>query len=175
MIPLMTAFIPPTHIQLYMPVYFQLWEAFNSSVLDDRLLELCGELSEEHIAGKQGEAGEDGGAEWKDVGIWTEAEWTRLVGKALGSMSMHFYLLANVLHIDSCCDFIRRSGWQCQSASGMHFIVDFHSSPMQGASTTAAHADSMADKGSMRIRKPIVRYSPSVLPYFVVSHLIILL
>lgn len=83
----MTAFLPPTHTHLYMPVFFRLWEAFNSSVLEDRLLELCGELSEEHVAGKYGDAGEEGGAEWKDVGIWTEAEWTELVGKALGSMS----------------------------------------------------------------------------------------
>ena len=83
----MTAFLPPTHIHLYMHVFFRLWEAFNSSALDDRLLELCGELAEEHVAGKHGDAGEEGGAEWKDVGIWTEEEWTGLVGKAFGSMS----------------------------------------------------------------------------------------
>lgn len=70
-----------------MPIIFKLWEAFNSSVIDDRLLELCGELSEEHVAGKSGDAGEEGGAERKDVGIWSETEWTMLVGKALGSMS----------------------------------------------------------------------------------------
>ena len=29
----------------------------------------------------------DGGAQWKDVGIWSETEWTVFMGKALGSMS----------------------------------------------------------------------------------------
>jgi proteasome activator subunit 4 len=57
--------------------------------MDDRLLDLAGELSEEHVAAKFGDAGE-GGADWKDVGMWTEAEWTLLVGKGLGSMSACF-------------------------------------------------------------------------------------
>lgn len=65
---------------------FKLWEAFNSSVIDDRLLELCGDLSEEHIAASLGDS-EEGAVQWKDVGIWSEDEWTMLVGKALGSMS----------------------------------------------------------------------------------------
>jgi proteasome activator subunit 4 len=88
MIPVLTSFLPPTHIHLYVPPLFKLWEAFNSNVTDERLIELCGELSEEHVAGKS-EISPDGygGAAWKDVGIWTEAEWTVLVGKALGSMS----------------------------------------------------------------------------------------
>ena len=64
---------------------FKLWEAFNSNIIDDRLLELCGDLAEEHVAGKAGQAG-DGGAEWKDVGIWKVDEWTVLIGKVLGSM-----------------------------------------------------------------------------------------
>jgi proteasome activator subunit 4 len=86
MVPVITSFVPPTHTHLYLPVLFRLWEAFNSSVIDDRLIELVGDLSEEHVAGKSGSAGE-GGAEWKDVGIWTENEWTMLIGKGLGSMS----------------------------------------------------------------------------------------
>jgi proteasome activator subunit 4 len=66
---------------------FKIWEAFNSSLLDDRLIEFVGELSEEHVAGTAGKAGLEGGAQWKDVGIWSETEWTMLVSKALGSMS----------------------------------------------------------------------------------------
>lgn len=54
--------------------------------MDDRLFEMFGELSEEHVAGKFGNAGE-GGADWKDVGIWTDAQWNTLIGKGLGSMS----------------------------------------------------------------------------------------
>lgn len=85
--PVMTAFLPPSHTHLYLPMFFKLWEAFNSSIIDERLLELCGELAEEHIAGEYGDSGKEGGAEFKDVGIWSEAEWTILAGKALGAMS----------------------------------------------------------------------------------------
>ena len=87
MVPVLTSFLPSTHIHQYMPLVFKLWEAFNSSVIDDRFVELCGELAEEHVSGPYGDAGVEGGAEWQDVGIWTEYEWTLLIGKALGSMS----------------------------------------------------------------------------------------
>jgi len=79
MVPVMASFLPPFDIHLYVPVLFKLWEAFNSEVLNSRLIELCGDLSEEHKTGSI--------VKWKDVGIWTDAEWTVLVGKALGSMS----------------------------------------------------------------------------------------
>jgi hypothetical protein len=63
---------------------FKIWEALRSSLIDDRLIEFMGELSEAHVAGT---AGLEGGAQWKDVGIWSETEWTMLMTKALGSMS----------------------------------------------------------------------------------------
>lgn len=88
MVPVLSSFLPPTHTHLYLPMVFKLWEAFNSSVIDDRFLEMCGDLSEEHVAGKHGDAGFEGGAEYKDVGIWIQDEWTVLVGKTLASMSM---------------------------------------------------------------------------------------
>ncbi|CCM01636.1 uncharacterized protein FIBRA_03697 [Fibroporia radiculosa] len=88
MIPVMTSFLPPTHTHLFMPILFKFWEAFNSSVIDDRMVELCGDLSEEHVAGEQGDAGEDGGAEWKDVGVWSESDWHFLATKALASMNV---------------------------------------------------------------------------------------
>ncbi|KAI9462941.1 hypothetical protein F5148DRAFT_1212253 [Russula earlei] len=86
--PVMTSFLPPTHIHLYLPTIFKIWEAFNSSLLDDRLIEVMGELSEEHVSGSAGKFGVEGGAQWKDVGIWSETEWTVLMGKALGSMNV---------------------------------------------------------------------------------------
>lgn len=79
MIPVMTSFLPPFDIHLYIPVLFKLWEAFNSEIVNSRIIELCGDLSEEHKTGSI--------VKWKDVGIWTNAEWTVLVGKALASMS----------------------------------------------------------------------------------------
>lgn len=94
---------------------FKIWEAFNSSLINDRLLELCGELSEDHIAGKYGEAGEEGAAAWKDVGIWSEAEWTVLAGKALGSMSRYLMLHKVKRLFNSFLH--RRSCWRDESES----------------------------------------------------------
>ncbi|KAI8995384.1 ARM repeat-containing protein [Trametes punicea] len=122
MVPVLTSFFPPSHSHIYMPVVFRLWEASNSSVIDDRFIELCGELTEEHVSGPHSEHGTEGAAEWKTVGIWTEAEWTFLMGKTLGSMNVPV-------------------------------------GATRGASTTAGHADSMADKQSLRIKKLINRSS----------------
>jgi proteasome activator subunit 4 len=92
MIPVLTSFLPPTQTHLYLPALFKLWEAFNSSIIDDRLLELASELSEEHVSGTSGRAGQEDSAQWKDVGLWTETQWNFLVGKGLGSMSKSYPL-----------------------------------------------------------------------------------
>ncbi|KAG6381418.1 armadillo-type protein [Boletus reticuloceps] len=86
MIPVLTSFLPPSHPHLYLPVVFKLWEAFNSFSMDDRFLELAGNLAEEHVAGKAGNFGEEGGAQYQDVGIWSEQEWNLLVSKGFESM-----------------------------------------------------------------------------------------
>lgn len=87
MVPVLTSFLPPTHTHLYLPALFSLWEAFNSNVIDDRLLELAGALSEEYATSVQGEGGDEGSAQRKDIGMWTESQWDLLVGKGLQSMS----------------------------------------------------------------------------------------
>ncbi|KAG7099513.1 hypothetical protein E1B28_001358 [Marasmius oreades] len=81
MIPVLTSFLPPKNCRAYIPALFKVWQAFNSSVLDDRFLELAGELAQEHVAGSEGVL-------WNSVGIWTAAEWDVLIGKALGSMNV---------------------------------------------------------------------------------------
>jgi len=88
MILVLTSFLPPTHTHLYIQPLVTIWEAFNSGTIDDRLMDMWGDLAEEHVAGIAGNAGEEGGAAWKDVGIWTAAQGNRLIGKGLGSMSM---------------------------------------------------------------------------------------
>ena len=103
MIPVMTSFLPAANPHLYMPTFFRLWEAFNSSIIDDRLLDTCGMLSEEFVASKSGDAGETA-AEYKDVGIWSEAEWTLLIGKALNSMSKQFKAHIEELSVDRFLD-----------------------------------------------------------------------
>lgn len=107
MIPVLTSFLPYTNSHLYLPVLFSIWEAFNSSVLDDRLLEFMGDLSEENVGGKN--ATPEGGADWKDVGIWTQNQWDVLLGKALGSMS-EFRRCSQTVQRRSHCGF-RCSCW----------------------------------------------------------------
>lgn len=87
-VPVIISFLPPTHCAQYVPALFKIWEAFNSNVLDERFLELFGALAEEHVAGKAGDAGSEGGAEWKEVGIWTGEQFAILVGKCLNSMNV---------------------------------------------------------------------------------------
>ncbi|KIK95621.1 hypothetical protein PAXRUDRAFT_826811 [Paxillus rubicundulus Ve08.2h10] len=86
MIPVLTSFLPATHPHLYLPMVFKIWESFNSFSMDDRFLEMAGNLAEEHVAGKAGHFGEEGGAQWKDIGIWSGEEWTLLVSKGFESM-----------------------------------------------------------------------------------------
>lgn len=78
MIPVLTSFLPPYNIRSYIPAIFKLWQGFNSFAIDDRCLEFFSDLTEEHV---------DGNAEWKDVGLWTEEEWTFIAGKMLNAMS----------------------------------------------------------------------------------------
>ncbi|KAJ6604293.1 hypothetical protein DFH09DRAFT_1300536 [Mycena vulgaris] len=88
MFPVLVSFLPPTHIHLYLPTLLAFSKAFNSTIIDERILNLAGELSEEHVSGAAGPAGEQGGAKWKDIGIWSEADWNFLVGKGLTSMDV---------------------------------------------------------------------------------------
>ena len=69
-----------------MPALFSIWEAFNSNIVDDRMIEFMSDLSEEHVQGLAGRLGESG-AHWLDVGIYNENQWAFLMGKCLGSMS----------------------------------------------------------------------------------------
>lgn len=86
MFPVFASFLPPTHIHLYLPTLLALSRAFNSTIIDERILELAGDLSEEHVSGAAGPAGAEGSAKWKDIGIWSESDWNFLVGKGLTSM-----------------------------------------------------------------------------------------
>jgi proteasome activator subunit 4 len=86
MVPVLTSFLPPVHTHLYLPACFAIWKSFNSTVIDDRFMEMCGDLSEELVSGSVGS--EEDGRVWKNVGIWTQAQWNVLVRKGLTSLSM---------------------------------------------------------------------------------------
>ncbi|KAF8887975.1 hypothetical protein CPB84DRAFT_1684385 [Gymnopilus junonius] len=110
MLPVLTSFLPPTHTHLYLPTLFKIWEAFNSAVMDDRLIELCADLSEEHVSGFSGDAGLEGGATWKDVGIWKQTEWNLLMGKGLGSMNVPVGAMRGGSNTSQHADLLDRSG-----------------------------------------------------------------
>lgn len=86
-VPVLTSFIPLSNSQDYLPALFAIWEAFNSNIVDERMIELMSELAEEHVAGLAGPLGEGGSTRWNDVGIWSDKQWVFITGKCLGSMS----------------------------------------------------------------------------------------
>ncbi|THH09871.1 hypothetical protein EW145_g1718 [Phellinidium pouzarii] len=86
-IPVLTSFLPFSQPQVYLPALFAVWEAFNSNIVDDRMIELMGDLAEEHVSGTTGPYGE-AVARWCDIGIWDEDQWIFLMGKCLGSMNV---------------------------------------------------------------------------------------
>jgi hypothetical protein len=128
MIPVFSSFLPPTHPHLYIPALFKIWEAFNSSVIDDRLIDLAGDLSEEHVAGTAGSAGQEGGAEWKYAGIWTEDQWTMLIGQGLASMSAcnSFGLRVWLLRLTDFDYLCRYSRWSHQGKVITKILEDYH-------------------------------------------------
>ncbi|KAI0034963.1 hypothetical protein K488DRAFT_83562 [Vararia minispora EC-137] len=87
-IPVMASFLPVRRPGLYIPMLFKIWEVSNSNIVDDRMIELVGSLAETHVAGAAGDTGPKDSERWKDVGIWTENQWSFLVGKALASMNV---------------------------------------------------------------------------------------
>ena len=158
MLPVLTSFLPPANTHLYLPALFKLWEGFNSAIFDDRLLELAGDLSEELVSGNNGIESDDVGPQWKDIGMWTEAQWSLLAGKGLGSMSKPFSPFSPIIDFTHCNTFSRRS-CGCNSGNLYHHprVVLTEISRAQGASTTGSHADAMSGKASLRVKKTINR------------------
>ena len=90
MVPVLTSFLPISRVDEYLPALFALLETFNSNIIDDRIIELLGEVAEENVSGL---AGTNGALRWRDVGVWTGPQWTLLMSKCLGAMSKCIYLL----------------------------------------------------------------------------------
>ncbi|KAF5356022.1 hypothetical protein D9756_004202 [Leucocoprinus leucothites] len=84
----MTSFLPRSHPDIYLPAVFKIWEAFNSAYLDEKFMELAGDLARDHVSGPEGEFGSEGAAVWKDVGIWTTEQWCLLTSKGLNMMAV---------------------------------------------------------------------------------------
>ncbi|KAG9039991.1 hypothetical protein FRB95_004463 [Tulasnella sp. JGI-2019a] len=85
---IITSFLPRSHAQIYIPFVFKTWEAFHSYKIEDCVLQILGQLSISHVAGKASDYPPEGCLEWKDVGIYTEAEWATIMRACLASMSV---------------------------------------------------------------------------------------
>ncbi|KZT40114.1 hypothetical protein SISSUDRAFT_983884 [Sistotremastrum suecicum HHB10207 ss-3] len=84
-------FLPLSHPQLYLPALFQLWDAINSYIYDERMIAFLAELAEVHVDPSSGlarNASGDWTGLWKDVGIFNEAEWNTIMCKTLASMEI---------------------------------------------------------------------------------------
>ncbi|KAF8328806.1 uncharacterized protein EI90DRAFT_3063646 [Cantharellus anzutake] len=77
--------LPPVNVQMYLPIFFRIWEAFNSSQLDERMLEFSGSLAQECVSVEF-----DGPSTpaWKDVGIFTAEQWAKICRTALVFMQV---------------------------------------------------------------------------------------
>ncbi|KAF7339921.1 Membrane protein [Mycena venus] len=112
----MLNFLPLTHPQTYLPMLFRVWESINSYMFDERMLDFLASLVEIHVASdvsdprKAAELPDDAKSEgegrpqwseeedlhptstwpgiYKDVGVFTEHEWSLLMCKCINSMEI---------------------------------------------------------------------------------------
>ncbi|KAF8213398.1 hypothetical protein K438DRAFT_1902498 [Mycena galopus ATCC 62051] len=111
----MLNFLPLTHPQTYLPMLFRVWESVNSYMFDERMLDFLASLVEIHVASdvsdprKVAELPDDAKSEgegrpqwseedlrttsawpgiYKDVGVFTEHEWSLLMCKCINSMEI---------------------------------------------------------------------------------------
>ena len=106
-------FLPLSHPQSYLPTVFRLWESVNSYIYDERMLQFLSRIAEMHVdptvsdpkriqSIPDDERSEDEGrpnwskedlqvkGRWpglyKDVGIFTDRQWSFIMCKCLASM-----------------------------------------------------------------------------------------
>ncbi|KAJ7130046.1 hypothetical protein C8R43DRAFT_1025561 [Mycena crocata] len=111
----MLTFLPLSHPQAYLPMLFRIWESINSYMFDERMLDFLASLVEIHVASdvsdprKAAELPDDARSEgegrpqwseqdlhqnsawagiYKDVGVFTEHEWSLLMCKCINSMEI---------------------------------------------------------------------------------------
>ena len=111
------AFLPQSHPQSYLPMLFRMWESVNSYNYDDRMLSFLAQLAEMHVDPSVSDPAriesipddarseDEGRPNWakddlkhsdpwhgiyKDVGIFTEDEWSFIMVKCLASMGLFF-------------------------------------------------------------------------------------
>lgn len=114
------SFLPQSHPQTYLPMLFRLWESVNSYNFDERMLNFLAQLAEMHVDPSVSDpvrietlpddarSEDEGRPNWpkddlkqggpwqgihKDVGIFTEEEWSLIMVKCLASMGLSFNVM----------------------------------------------------------------------------------
>ncbi|KAL5535214.1 BLM3_1 [Sanghuangporus sanghuang] len=109
------AFLPQSHPQSYLPMLFRMWEAINSYNYDERMLNFLAQLAEMHVDPSVSDPArietlpddalseDEGRPNWKkddlshngswngiykDVGMFSEEEWSLIMVKCLASMEI---------------------------------------------------------------------------------------
>ncbi|KZT61232.1 hypothetical protein CALCODRAFT_447468 [Calocera cornea HHB12733] len=90
-LPPLIALLPHSTPELYLPPLLTIWEALNSSIVDERMLAFLGTLAIRHV--EPDERGE--GGDWEKirdgregVGMWPEETWRRIMGKCLRALNV---------------------------------------------------------------------------------------
>lgn len=74
---ILCALLPPSRPRLYLPVLFQLGEAFNSHIVWLYILDRLAEVTESQVALNSSTA------EYKDIGLFTRTEWELIINRSL--------------------------------------------------------------------------------------------
>jgi hypothetical protein len=77
---ILSSFLPTSQPRAFLPLFLQMAESFNSILMWMYLLELIAESTERHMIFSTAET------EFKDVGLFTHAEWQLLVSKTLSEL-----------------------------------------------------------------------------------------
>lgn len=75
-------FLPLAYPERWLPAMFRVWETFRSSLFDEQMLDHLSRLSEYHMSESQS------GARRNSIGIFTEAEYARIMSKCLRSAGL---------------------------------------------------------------------------------------
>lgn len=109
----LTTFLPPSHPQIYLDTLFRLWEPVNSALYTSRMIAFLAKLAEMHVdptvsdPARRQSIPDDAKREeetrlhwdnsdlktfgpwkgiWKDVGIFTDEQWNKIMCTTLSSM-----------------------------------------------------------------------------------------
>lgn len=74
---ILCAFLPSSRPRLYLPILFQLGDAFNSHIVWVYILDRLAEVTESQVALNSSTA------EYKDIGLFTRTEWELIINRSL--------------------------------------------------------------------------------------------